>query len=146
MGLVIRAFAGLKFSNSSDPNAPPPGYPIWIPVNPDFPGREAPLREGWYSVEKDEVVWLGSYTAYSAFREAIALPHKPEEYWNLPEAIAWPFHDLINFTDCDGTIGPSALRNMRGHRRDRIPLPAWCVNDWIKILSAINWAEALRFS
>lgn len=50
----------------------------------------------------------GSYSGYNQWREwlaALAGHGTPETIWNTPSP-SGPFVEMINFSDCEGTIGP----------------------------------------
>lgn len=89
-------------------------------ANPDFPGREGSLdHKAVYEYEGAGDAWSGAYSRYSRWREWLAkvagyplLSYK--EYgrdqpsycvacWN---GASGPFSELINFSDCEGVIGP----------------------------------------
>lgn len=84
-------------------------------VNPDFPAQADGLVSGVYEAEKAFGFRAGSYGSYSAWREQLArlaqyapvatderLPHSYGA-WNADHG---PFWELINFSDCEGVIGP----------------------------------------
>lgn len=52
----------------------------------------------------------GSYGGYNAWRQWLAsIVHgvEPREIWNNPDKYkGQPFYELINFSDCEGVIGP----------------------------------------
>lgn len=54
----------------------------------------------------------GSYGTYNVWRELLsvyALGVKPETVWRYPERyVDQPFFELVNFSDCEGMIGPAA--------------------------------------
>jgi len=58
----------------------------------------------------------GSYGGYNEWREALAhdaLGVAPQRVWSEPST--WsicPFYELINFSDCEGTIGPEVARKL----------------------------------
>lgn len=70
----------------------------------------------------------GSYSGYGEFRRALckaALGVAPEVVWTDPEGYRTvPFFELINFSDCEGTIGPEACADLAedfgGSLRDQI--------------------------
>ena len=80
---------------------------------PEHPGRIAGLQPGYYlPVDPDQEVGFhaGSYGGYSHWRRQLclmALQVEPETVWDSPETYAIsPFIELINFSDCEGCIGP----------------------------------------
>ncbi len=58
-----------------------------------------------------------SYGGHSFFRELLArtvLHVEPEEVWNNPsDYVNAPFYELINFSDCEGVIGPIAADDLQ---------------------------------
>jgi hypothetical protein len=82
---------------------------IWI--NPDFPGRAGSLTDGCHEAEDTGHFRAGSYGGYNAWREALArlVGVTPRQVWDAPDRYAdLPFVGLINFSDCEGAIGPEA--------------------------------------
>lgn len=93
----------------------------------DFPGRFEGLKEGvFYRAAEEHGFRAGSYSGYSAWRDWLAKlagypaagaepsddsfrdiyrKHHPHaaDVWKRDSG---PFYELINFTDCDGTLGP----------------------------------------
>lgn len=79
--------------------------------NGDFPDQFDYLKDGWYRVDGETFRFrAGSYGGYGAWRRSLcaqALGVDVEEIWDNPEAFKGrPFFELINFSDCEGTIGP----------------------------------------
>ena len=95
-----------------------------VHVNHDFPGRAKGLKNNAvYSYDQYDHVFGRSYSGYSAWREQLAkLAGYPEVMYDRGygvvqpshAAAAWqgvvqagaPFLELINFSDCEGVIGP----------------------------------------
>lgn len=89
-------------------------------ANPDFPGRNGSIEDGAaYSYEDGEGFRAGSYGGYNGWRQELAKiagwPTAPYEQYGRTtmrhDASAWaakggPFWELINFSDCEGIIGP----------------------------------------
>ena len=78
-------------------------------VNPDFQDRADGIEDGWYKYRGEEF-WFraGSYSGYGTFREALC-----EATHGIDCDALWQegcedmeFHDLINFADNEGCIGP----------------------------------------
>lgn len=85
--------------------------------NPDFPGRAEGIDCAAVYAEGDGYVDHAgsSYSWYSRWREKLAklagYPAEGDNEWTLHSRGAWnatggPFWELINFSDCEGTIGP----------------------------------------
>jgi hypothetical protein len=89
-------------------------------VNSDFPGREEGVEHrAVYEYEDAGTAFSGGYGGYNSWREWLAkLAGYPltefKQYGQVEKAHAaacWkgaigPFSELINFTDCEGVIGP----------------------------------------
>lgn len=124
MGLDISAYQGLTFA--------PPGQGLdqdghtdyangyfRIYVNPDFAARAADLPTPCICASNagSMVFRAGSYGSYSRWREQLAhmagYPSiRDDQGHSGHSAGAWnvdsgPFWELINFSDCEGVIGPS---------------------------------------
>jgi|ERR1043165_53304 hypothetical protein len=84
-----------------------------IYVNPDFPGRAAGLKhQHAYKADTEEYFRAGSYSGYNAWRECLAVLAGYPDGDRGHASSAWqmtggPFWELINFSDCEGTIGPA---------------------------------------
>lgn len=93
--------------------------------NPDFPGRAEGIkcdRETVYEYANSHAFRAGSYGGYNSWRDALAeLAGYPSfqidvyggkrdshaaACWSEGGGLAGPFNELINFSDCEGTIGP----------------------------------------
>lgn len=78
--------------------------------NEDFPGRMDGLKEGvCYAFEGDRGhLHAGSYGGYNRWREQLAalVGTTPRAVWDGKAPADLPFAELINFSDCEGTIGP----------------------------------------
>jgi hypothetical protein len=97
-------------------------------VNPHFPSQGSDLVDGaGYTYKKSEYCWSSGWAGYNGWREVLAQvaghPLGPiERYgkvdlchaasvWNNPEKPG-PFVELINFSDCEGCIGPAACAKL----------------------------------
>lgn len=130
MGLDITAYQNIRFIDcvfdaSGEPIDPGTRKPIdearRVNVNRDFVARADGLQEdAWFVPEKAYGFHAGSYGGYNQWREELA---KLSEYPAVEtdselrrgkirhDAGAWkaesgPFWELINFSDCEGCIGP----------------------------------------
>lgn len=127
MGLDISTYENLQFAlpgegmdedgDIDDSN----GY-FKLHVNQDFLARAAGIPDGAIcsGYEKTHSFRAGSYSGYGEWRNMLAelaqYPLAPEEYGSRAgrsthQAGAWqtdegPFWELINFSDCEGCIGP----------------------------------------
>jgi len=78
-------------------------------IKPECPGDLAVLAAD-RPVSEDIGFRAGSYSGYNWWREQLcqlALDVPPDDVWGDPEHYAGkPFVELINFSDCEGCIGP----------------------------------------
>lgn len=84
----------------------------------DFPDRLDGHPLGVYSGEAGEYFRAGSYGGYNRWREHLsqmALGVPPSTVWDNLEAYKdEPFVLLINFSDCEGAIGPESSMILHG--------------------------------
>lgn len=76
-------------------------------VNPDFPAQADGMKSGRYATSGGtKSVAAGSYSGYNRWREQLAalVGTTPQVVWESPTP--GPFVELINFSDCEGVIGP----------------------------------------
>lgn len=96
-------------------------------VNHNFASQAADLVDrAAYRYAKAENCWGSPYSTYNRWREELAklagYPSAPLERWGRTEqshaAAVWddpkpgPFVELINFSDCEGCIGPTACAKL----------------------------------
>lgn len=109
MGLDITAYEHVTFVQSHAPQATFHGL-VHLYPNPDFVARADGLADGRYRVEGEQHAFrAGSYSGYNEWRRLLAslVGVQCQDVWNAGEAEpAFPFKDLINFSDCEGFIGP----------------------------------------
>lgn len=88
------------------------GYHVW---DGGFPGRLEGMEPGPYADDGSESHGFraGSYSGYNAFRDWLCRAvhgRSAESVWSERERTgstpSGPFMELIDFTDCDGSIGP----------------------------------------
>lgn len=124
MGLDITAYSKLVLA--PDAELDEDGYPVdydnheTFYENPDFPGRiEGITPKAVYKIEGDCSGLSSGYGSYSAWRDQLAKlagyqVGQYKQYGRIAEShcvACWggakgPFAEQINFSDCDGTIGP----------------------------------------
>lgn len=133
MGLDIAAYSKLaKAELALDGDGEPllEGYwnthaKAWL--NPDWPDRAAGLDDGaWYTFTETIEFRAGSYSGYNDWRERLAqlagYPSTETESASfgprsLHSAACWdgatgPFSELIDFSDCEGSLGPEVSRKL----------------------------------
>lgn len=123
MGLDATAYGRLTLVENPilDEDGCPEGAQVRFWENPDFPGRLEGIQgsPAVYSYEVGEPCFSGGYGGYNRWREELAklagYPATAMEHYGKVEmrhdhgawaASAGPFYELINFSDCDGTLGP----------------------------------------
>ena len=86
---------------------------------PEWSGRIGGLQPGYYMpVDPSQEIHFraGSYSSYGHWRRQLclmALQVDPEIVWAAPASFAIsPFIELINFSDCEGCIGPITARTL----------------------------------
>ena len=110
MGLDISALSYIKRSEVQDPEDSSNEIRIWH--NPNFPDH-CELEEGSYEETPQTRAHrfnAGSYSGHSRFRNVLAqctLGVKTDTIWEAQDIyMNRPFFNLLNFSDCEGTIGP----------------------------------------
>jgi hypothetical protein len=78
---------------------------------PEFEPQLDGYADGFYRIKGESFGFrAGSYSGYNAWRRHLcrmALDEEPEDVWADPEFYSnQPFYELINFSDCEGSIGP----------------------------------------
>ncbi len=116
MGLDITAYKTVTFvreRTEAEEGDDVEGLRFLYP-NPDFVAHADGLAEGFYRTSDGDGETLdfraGSYSGYSQWRAMLAarLVGERHDIWNNPERYAHkPFVALINFSDCEGMIGPA---------------------------------------
>lgn len=91
-------------------------------ANPDFPNHVEDIQEyvedGLVLITVDHSLdfRVGSYSTYSIFRKELCrLVHEvePDVIWDSDDGrFERDFEYLINFSDCEGIIGPSACKRL----------------------------------
>jgi len=106
MGLDIVAYEGLKKVEAEEN----------IQVSHDQFGYSSDLEKGWYDCDSSFHFRAGSYSSYNSWRRALCEAiHgvNDSEFWKDEENyIGQPFYELINFSDCEGQIGPKVAEKL----------------------------------
>ena len=119
MGLDISYYKNLQRVNMTEDNCP--SNHMRLSINTDFPGSNDPFKEGVYTYDAVGGFGVG-YMGYTFFREqlakvsgwpkAISGEYGLEYCSSVWEAYGGPFWELINFSDCEGTIGTVAAKKL----------------------------------
>lgn len=122
MGLDVTAFCRVQKVSDNDSDDEP--RRIRLVMNPSFPGRDAGLDgDGIYSYMDAVDVLSRPYGAYNRWRETLAklagypLTRRIDDDRASHAAGCWdatsgPFYELIDFSDCEGSIGPVAAAKL----------------------------------
>jgi hypothetical protein len=121
MGLDISALSNIKRSEVQDPEDYD-SIRIWH--NPNFPDH-CELEEGSYeetSATRGHRFSAGPYSGHGQFRNVLAqctLGVKTDTIWEAEDIyMNQPFFNLLNFSDCEGTIGPEYSEALYENFRD----------------------------
>lgn len=91
------------------------GY-IEIYPAPHFHRRLGTLKPGFYEGEYISDFGAGSYSSYNDFRNVLSqvfLGHDDQYAWtHRAQFRRKPFYELINFSDCEGWLGPKACKKL----------------------------------
>ena len=131
---------------------------IRVKINNLFSSHDH-LESGIYVYEGEEMeLSCGAYSSYSNFRNTLSnIAHNIDstEIWNNYEMFKGEaFYELINFSDCDGVIGPTSstrlLSDFKRYKEDFFKISnEWdCeyYEDWIKILEIASNDGMLVFT
>lgn len=105
MGLDIRAYSKLIKTTPYDEDG---DMGLNFHINPYFDNRADNILENYnYEHNEDYSFRVGSYSGYNSWRcqLCVLLGYKNyEDFWTNAEDTS-PFYPLINFSDCEGTLG-----------------------------------------
>lgn len=116
MGLDITAYTGLKEvrQRANDDDYGDDDNLVWLyPGEGYFSERFGSLKENsLYSAEDSFGFRAGSYSGYNHWRDWLAglVGTTPEAVWDGAQPPA--FRELIDFSDCEGTIGPEVAAKL----------------------------------
>lgn len=169
MGLDITAYRGLIAAKEGEGRDPVYHDEAdwdngWFKLYPnaDFPDRADDLTHGIYRAAEKFAFRAGSYSGYSAWRDQLAelagvyaATAHPGQYaggrmshaagaWN-GNASEGPFFELINFSDCEGVIGPRTSAKLAADFA-AFQLKADAHSDeWFRITYA-DWRKAFEMA
>ena len=110
------------------------------------------LTPGWHRVAGSAQgrFRAGSYSTYNAWREILcrlAFGVEPHTVWENPDDFTGrPFYEVIDFTDCDGCIGPGVssklAEDFRKHREKfGVDAEPWELEVYDDFANAFNVAR-----
>ena len=119
MGLDISGYSNIKMLEcETDEDGEPIGLSYGeycrLYINSDYPQRADNIVNGNYSFDDEVDFRAGSYSGYNAWRSQLATLagfKDANEAWDS-EGKDYPFRDLINFSDCEGVIGPDTCKKL----------------------------------
>lgn len=124
MGLDITAYKSIVPAPDAvvDEDGNPVDYPKFVRVRSEtinivekiWPGRSAGLAPAIYSFGESFYFRAGSYSGYSWWRNALSqavLGKNASDAWHSDER--GPCVELINFSDCEGVIGPKVCAKLK---------------------------------
>ena len=118
MGLDITAYSNLVFTGDTEYDADDSGDCVFVD-NESFPERLEGMPQGYYektNSTEEHRFRAGSYSSYGYWRKQLCdVIHgvTPETIWGRPEVFAGkPFYELINMSDCEGSIGTEVCRKL----------------------------------
>lgn len=149
MGLDITAYSGMieaKGNEAFDNVGDLKDDEVWFIVydEPNFPGRCNEFKDGHaYKANKEFGFRAGSYSGYNQWRDKLAEIAGYGCAKNvLDNPIDGPFMELINFSDCEGTIGTEvSAKLIEDFRRYRNKAEAIGGVFWDKYQ---EWQEAFK--
>lgn len=153
MGLDITAYEKLTTGDRTQEDLKREYEKGWTPecrvaslyINDDFPGRADPLTTGYYLSEGEVLKFLaGSYSGYSHWRSTLAqmIGRTDEDVYRNPTG---PFAELINFSDCEGVIGPAVSAKIAQDFDDHRDLASAIDYDDFARLYEL-WSEAFHLA
>ena len=117
MGLDVTAYSKIKKLDSfeADEYGEPFGvdyFQLW--VNTDFQDHGKGLSDGFYTYENEHGFKAGSYSGYGNWRNQLAIlaGFKDSSHAWAKEEEKYPFHELINFSDCEGVINSDICKKL----------------------------------
>jgi hypothetical protein len=119
MGLDISYYVNAKLAPDAERdenNLPADPNLVLAYVNPDFAERADALKhEAVYAYDDSGGFRAGSYGGYNAWRDKLAQLAgfaSADDVWNQGSPQEKPFVPLINFSDCEGIIGPETAARL----------------------------------
>ena len=122
MGLDIVAYKNLKWLDPQPEDWQENTVHIYHNSEWEKEHRGDNLQAGYYAADREYSFRAGSYSGYNRWREwlsELALGVAPETVWHSHEAYKdKPFAELINFSDCEGTLGPKVCAKLAKDFKD----------------------------
>ncbi len=160
MGLDITAARKIKWIAADLPDEDSFGDYFWVGAQPDeFVAQADGLAPGLYETADEIDFRAGSYGGYNEWREQLAeLAGYPKRLLfsdhrsptELHAAGAWeaahgPFWELINFSDCEGVIGPKTSAKLAQDFAEHQGKADTHPDEWFRELYA-TWRRAFELA
>jgi hypothetical protein len=115
MGLDIRVWKNTKLKSDAD-DGDVGDDEFFVSSDNTTPATLGGERTGIYTGDRAFGFRAGSYSTYNEFRAVLSrlgLGVVPEAVWENPEEFeGQPFIEMINFSDCEGFIGPKTAKKL----------------------------------
>lgn len=145
MGLDITAYERVVWNRACTPDEDVDydyDTQTHIYFSPHFEDRALPLKEGIYDIEGESMGFrAGSYSGYNWWRSKLAelVGTTDQDIWGGKEPVA--FGELINFSDCEGTIGPEVSRKLAKDFEDWSDRAEAFAKDALKSFDGEYWLQ-----
>lgn len=114
MGLDISYYSQIKRVGDADGELEYSDGHASIYVNPDFPEQADGLVDGAYTYADGNGFHAGGYGGYNAWRRWLAeqAGYVDNDAFEGSLPADTPFLPLVNFSDCEGVIGPETSKRL----------------------------------
>jgi len=118
------------------------GNHILLHVNHHFPAQADGINGGWYHASGMGEFTAGSYGRYNEWRNKLSELTKCSEIGNSNT-----FRELIEFSDCVGTIGPKTSRKLANDFTGLLPtVMHMMANDVEFTIHYVRWLAAFSIA
>jgi hypothetical protein len=117
-------------------------------LNNSFPSRGDGLQDGQVYKSEDSFGFrAGSYGGYNSWRDQLAKLagySNAQQCWATPEK-SGPFYELINFSDCEGVIGPDTSKKLAEDFATFERMAGLHEDEWFRSKYQ-DWKKAFEFA
>jgi hypothetical protein len=124
----------------------------FIPSTCGFEEHGKGVEDTPYTSEGEISFRAGSYGSYNGWRNSLAVfagYGSAQDVWEMDHPWGTPFIELINFSDCEGVIGPDLCKKLSedftSKRKDAIVFALEHNDDWF-MRTYDDFMEALTFA
>ncbi len=112
MGLDVTAYKNIEWLEPISPEKDESSdYDLRIVLD-DFKERASDIKDGYYSYTDEYGFRAGSYGGYNSWRNELAVLAGFESAKDAWSKDSGPFWELINFSDCEGTLGTLTCKKL----------------------------------